>query len=137
MAFELKEGGWVNVSVPAQETNPSTEPISFVFRVDRPCKLELKFVYADGATFGCRAPIEPEKDAKAWRRITVFPEDAAYWWGGQGRRGALASFELGITGEPGKGSLWIAAMQRGPRAWLRPSVLPARARPLGRHPMCR
>lgn len=111
LSFELKAGGWANVSVPLGGSGSPDAPITFLFRVDRACNLETKFVYADGATFGCRAPVEP--DGEKWQRMTAFPHDASYWWGGRAKRGRLVSFDLAVAGATGNGTLWIARMERG------------------------
>lgn len=111
--YEIIEGGWVNVATPLRGAASPAEPVTFVFHVDHACRLELKFVYADGATFGCRAAVAPEGDH--WRRLTIYPRNAEYWWGGSGKRRQLRSFELAVTGTAGTGTVSIARMERGPR----------------------
>ena len=108
--YDLRKDGYVNAALSLRTLRPTT-PIAFLVHVDQPCQLEIKFVYADGSTFGCRAPLEPA--ASPWQRLVVYPRDAEHWWGGEGRRGQLKSFELAVTGSPGPGVVDIARVEIG------------------------
>ncbi|MFO0792092.1 MAG: hypothetical protein U0805_21730 [Pirellulales bacterium] len=107
--YDLKDGGWANISTPLRHPT-DTRPITFLFKSTKPCTLELKFLDAAGATFGQRVSIEASTE---FHRLTIYPRDAEYWWGGDRKRDALKSFDIAVAGVTGKGELTVKAAMFG------------------------
>lgn len=105
ISFELVQGGWLNASARVPIAL-DLRPVSFLFRVTAKCTLELKFVSANGATFGKRINVEPRSGE--FRRVAIYPREAEYFWCGKGKRDRAVSFELGVSGITGVGTLTIA-----------------------------
>jgi hypothetical protein len=80
-------------------------PVTFLFRTTSTCTLELKFVDEKGGTFGERVRVEPH--GEDFRRLTIYPREAEYWWGGDGKRTRAVSFELAVSGATGAGKVVI------------------------------
>lgn len=103
LSYNLPDGGWANVGAPLHRPNDA-RPITLLFQTSKPCTLELKFLDAAGATFGQRVPVEATND---FQRVTIYPREAEYWWGGNRKRDELKSFEIAASGTTGEGKLTI------------------------------
>jgi hypothetical protein len=103
LSFRLAENGWVNLSASLRNFNKK-RPVTFTFQVTSPCMLELKFLDADGSTFGQRVAVEPRDQL---RRLTIYPHEAEYWWGESKSLGTPKSFDLAVSGAIGSGRLTI------------------------------
>lgn len=103
LSFDLKDGGWANVIAPLKRVSEA-RPITFVFQATKACTLECKFVDGDGSVFCQRVPVEA---GNAWRRVTIYPREAEYGWGGDRKRGEFKTFEIAVSGTSGEGKLTI------------------------------
>ena len=109
LSFELPENGWASVAAPLGDADDKL-PVSFLFKVSKPCTLELKFLKPDGSTFGQRVPVEP---VEPWQRITMYPHEAEYWWGNSRQHGGFESFNIAVSGTQGTGKLTIVDTKFG------------------------
>lgn len=110
VSFELAADGWVNASARLPATS-AVRPATFVFNVTTACTLELKFVEANGSTYGQRVRVEPT--IGEFRRLTIYPDEAEHFWGDKGKRGRAVSFEVAVSGTTGAGTLTIARPRLG------------------------
>lgn len=111
LSYELADGGWANLSAPLAGRAPVDAPVTLAFAVKKPVTLELKFIAADGGTFGQRVAVAPV--GGEWRTLTIYPSEAEHWWGGGEKLGKPASYDLAISGATGAGSVTIARLERG------------------------
>jgi hypothetical protein len=111
LEYELADDGWANLAIPLGPRDDPAAGVTLLLAVDAPARLELKFTAADGGTFGRRLDLKPTQPR--WRRATIYPEDAVYFWGGAKKElDRPISFELAVSGAAGRGALAIVAVNR-------------------------
>ena len=89
--------GWVQLTKSSSNGFDSDRPLTFRFRVEGPGTLEIKTIDDDGSVFWARVPLG-EKCAD-WQRITIYPSELLYGWGGDTEMGRLVEYQLVVSGK--------------------------------------
>ena len=89
-------GGWIQLKKKIASRPDTNAPVTFMARAEGTGDLEVKFVDADGSTFGLKVPLQGQ--FTNWTRVTMYFRDLDYWWGGDENFGGLAEYHFAVSG---------------------------------------
>lgn len=104
------EHGWVQLKKVLAPGFDAGRPLTFRFRAAGPGTLEIKGVDADGSVFWVRVPLNDQ--FADWRRITIYPSELQYGWGGNNELNELVEYHLVVSGQ-GAGRVWFDDIRLG------------------------